>query len=76
MRVVRLLHAFAAAALGLGLMAAAALAQSYPTKPITMIIPWPAGGSSDLTLRALARARYRLCCPSPSQGEQPHTNVQ
>ena len=53
MRVVRLLHVFAAAALGLGLTAAAALAQSYPTKPITMIIPWPAGGSSDLTLRAL-----------------------
>ncbi|NJO32265.1 MAG: tripartite tricarboxylate transporter substrate binding protein [Rhodospirillales bacterium] len=53
MRVVRLLRAFAAAALGLGLTAAGALAQSYPSKPITMVIPWPAGGSSDLTLRAL-----------------------
>lgn len=53
MRVVRLLHVLAIAALGLGLTAAAALAQSYPTKPITMIIPWPAGGSSDLSLRAL-----------------------
>ena len=53
MRVVRLFHVLAAAALGLGLTAAAALAQSYPTKPITLIIPWPAGGSSDLSLRAL-----------------------
>ena len=33
--------------------AMAALAQAYPTKPITLIIPWPAGGSSDLTLRAM-----------------------
>ena len=32
------------------------LAQSYPSKPITMIIPWPAGGSSDLTLRAMGES--------------------
>jgi tripartite-type tricarboxylate transporter receptor subunit TctC len=53
---VRSLQVVAAAALGLGLAAATALAQSYPTKPITMIIPWPAGGSSDLTLRAMGDA--------------------
>ena len=33
-----------------------AMAQSYPTKPITMIVPWPAGGSSDVALRAMAEA--------------------
>jgi tripartite-type tricarboxylate transporter receptor subunit TctC len=29
-------------------------AQDYPTKPISLIIQYPAGGSSDLTARALA----------------------
>ncbi len=31
-------------------------AQDYPNKPITLIVPWPAGGSSDLTMRAIAEA--------------------
>ncbi len=31
-----------------------AMAQSYPTKPITMIVPWPAGGSTDVAMRAIA----------------------
>lgn len=31
-----------------------ALAQAYPNRPITMIVPWPAGGSTDRHLRALA----------------------
>jgi tripartite-type tricarboxylate transporter receptor subunit TctC len=31
-------------------------AQDYPTKPITFVIPYPAGGSTDLTGRALAMA--------------------
>ena len=30
------------------------LAMEYPTKPITLIIPYPAGGSSDVTGRGLA----------------------
>jgi tripartite-type tricarboxylate transporter receptor subunit TctC len=42
-----------------GLAASAALpfsavAQDYPVKPITLIVPWPAGGSSDVSMRALA----------------------
>jgi tripartite-type tricarboxylate transporter receptor subunit TctC len=36
--------------------AAAAAAQQFPTKPVTLICPWPAGGSTDITLRALAEA--------------------
>lgn len=31
-----------------------ALAQTYPNKPITLIVPWPAGGSTDRHLRTLA----------------------
>ncbi len=33
-----------------------ALAAEFPTKPITLVIPYPAGGSTDLTGRALANA--------------------
>ena len=32
-----------------------ALAQGYPTKPVTVIVPWPAGGPSDLGARPLAK---------------------
>jgi tripartite-type tricarboxylate transporter receptor subunit TctC len=31
-------------------------AQNFPTRPITLICPWPAGGSTDVTMRALAEA--------------------
>ncbi len=31
-----------------------ARAQAYPSKPITLIVPWPAGGSTDRHLRTLA----------------------
>ena len=36
------------------LIAGVAQAQDYPVKPVTLIVPWPAGGSTDLTLRAMA----------------------
>ena len=35
-------------------VATGAMAQSYPTKPITMVVPWPAGGSTDVAMRALS----------------------
>ncbi len=38
------------------LLAASAAAQSYPTKPIRMIIPFPPGGGSDVTGRVVAAA--------------------
>jgi tripartite-type tricarboxylate transporter receptor subunit TctC len=37
-------------------LAAGAAAQPFPTKPVTLICPWPAGGSTDITMRALAEA--------------------
>jgi len=52
--------------LALGLLAVlcavagpSAQAQSYPTKPVTLVVPWPAGGSTDLVLRALADATQK-----------------
>jgi tripartite-type tricarboxylate transporter receptor subunit TctC len=30
------------------------LAAAFPTKPVTFICPWPAGGSTDIVMRALA----------------------
>jgi tripartite-type tricarboxylate transporter receptor subunit TctC len=49
-----------AAALAAGLAFAAAtggaLAQSFPARPVTLIVPWPAGGTTDVGMRALASA--------------------
>lgn len=36
--------------------AAPVAAQPFPSKPVTLIVPWPPGGPSDTQLRALARA--------------------
>lgn len=44
-----------AAALSLGLGCAGALAQTYPAKPVKLIVPYPAGGSADLIGRTVAR---------------------
>jgi tripartite-type tricarboxylate transporter receptor subunit TctC len=38
------------------LTAASPASAEYPDKPITMIIPWSAGGSTDQTARVLAKA--------------------
>jgi len=43
-------------ALGLITAASGASAQDYPVRPITLIVPWAAGGATDITLRALAEA--------------------
>jgi tripartite-type tricarboxylate transporter receptor subunit TctC len=31
-------------------------AQDYPNRPVTLIVPWPAGGTTDIGMRALASA--------------------
>src|SRR4051812_19283985 len=35
---------------------AVAPAQNFPSRPVTFIVPWPAGGATDVALRALAAA--------------------
>lgn len=37
-----------------------AFAQGYPERPITFVCPWPAGGTSDLTMRALCTAAAKV----------------
>ncbi|MGQ0752009.1 MAG: Bug family tripartite tricarboxylate transporter substrate binding protein [Betaproteobacteria bacterium] len=44
-----------ALALGCGIAAGTALAQPYPSKPIRMVVPYPAGGGSDLMARSVSR---------------------
>jgi tripartite-type tricarboxylate transporter receptor subunit TctC len=42
------------------LVGASAGAQEYPTKPITLIVPWPAGGSTDIVMRAMADSASKV----------------
>ena len=52
-----------AACVGLGLNGSAR-AQDYPTRPITMIVPFPAGGATDTLARFLAE-RMRAILGQP-----------
>ena len=49
----KLLGVFAAACLAFG--PASALAQAYPAKPVKMIVPFPAGGATDVVARLLGQ---------------------
>jgi tripartite-type tricarboxylate transporter receptor subunit TctC len=40
-------------------LAAAAQAQQFPSKPVTVIVPWPAGGSTDIYFRKLGEVTAR-----------------
>lgn len=54
------------AAAVLSLAAAAALAQSYPSRPIEWVVPYPPGGGTDLVARTLAQVMSeRLGQPMP-----------
>jgi tripartite-type tricarboxylate transporter receptor subunit TctC len=41
------------------LLALAAHAQQFPSKPVTLIVPWPAGGSTDIYFRKLGEVATR-----------------
>jgi tripartite-type tricarboxylate transporter receptor subunit TctC len=52
---------FLALAIFTALMSLPAMAQSdYPSRPVTMIVPFPPGGVADITARPLAEAMGRL----------------
>lgn len=51
-RIARTLTAFA---LGIGL-SASCIAQAWPNKTVTVVVPWPAGGPSDTAARPLAKS--------------------
>jgi len=53
MRIVKKVILLAAA---IAAFTTAAQAQQFPTRPVTLIVPWPAGGSTDIGMRALAAA--------------------
>src|SRR3990167_6676727 len=49
-----IVRSVAALAAACALGAPVAQAQSYPSRPITMIVPWGAGGGTDATARIVA----------------------
>jgi tripartite-type tricarboxylate transporter receptor subunit TctC len=48
----------------------AAHGQAFPSKPITLIVPWPAGGSTDRHLRGAGRDRRQAPGPEHHRREQ------
>ena len=44
----------------LGLICAASLAQAYPDRPVTLVVPFPAGGPTDIVARVVAQRMSSL----------------
>ncbi len=58
-RMMRLPIAFAAAVLAAAVLAAPAVAQDYPNRTVTLVVPFPAGGGNDALARAVAERMSR-----------------
>ena len=53
------LQSAALALIGAGALAAPVLAQDYPTQPVTIVVPFSAGGPSDTVARVIAHSMGR-----------------
>jgi tripartite-type tricarboxylate transporter receptor subunit TctC len=53
-RTIGLLRTIAVAALAAAFVSAAAAADQYPIRPLTLIVPYPPGGSTDIVMRIVA----------------------
>jgi len=49
-----------AVAVSAAMFAAEVRAQDFPNKPITLIVPWPAGGPTDVSMRAMAESASKV----------------
>ncbi|MGO9123165.1 MAG: Bug family tripartite tricarboxylate transporter substrate binding protein [Desulfomonilaceae bacterium] len=56
----KVLLALAVLVPGLLLAATAAQSSDFPSKPITLVIPWGAGGSTDIVFRSLCEAAQEI----------------
>jgi tripartite-type tricarboxylate transporter receptor subunit TctC len=53
-KLTRRAFAASAAAAATGILAKPAFAQAYPARPVTVVVPWGAGGGTDATARIVA----------------------